>query len=425
MLDVFGIGFGPANLAFAIAAQEEGTLRVEFAERQERFGWHRGMLLGGATLQVSFLKDLATMRNPTSDFSFVTYLHRRGRLADFINHKTLYPTRVEFHDYLSWAAERLDHLVTYGVEVTEIRPEVVGDVIEHFTVVLRDGTGREETRQARNVVVATGLRPRLPDGMRASARVWHTSAFLERVRTIPADAARVVVVGAGQSAAEVTEYLHTHFPRTEVVGVTSRYGYSPADDSPFVNRIFDPAAVDDFYDAPEHTKRMLMEYHRGTNYSVVDLDLINELYRRAYSEKVDGVQRLRLLGASRVVAVHDGPSGAHVVVEHLTTGGRSELDADAVVFATGYRAFEPEDLLGAAAELCVRDSHGRVKVSRDYRLELSLDAAGGIYLQGGTEHTHGLSSSLLSTAAVRAGEILTAVGPPVPAQSIPVVHSGR
>lgn len=28
-----------------------------------------------------------------------------------------------------------------------------------------------------------------------------------------------------------------------------------------------------------------------------------------------------------------------------------------------------------------------------------------IYLQGGTEHTHGLTSTLLSTTAVRAGEI--------------------
>ncbi|GAA1285251.1 hypothetical protein Psi02_32310 [Planotetraspora silvatica] len=29
----------------------------------------------------------------------------------------------------------------------------------------------------------------------------------------------------------------------------------------------------------------------------------------------------------------------------------------------------------------------------------------GIYLQGGTEHSHGLTSTLPSTTAVRAGEI--------------------
>ncbi|HSX98944.1 MAG TPA: SidA/IucD/PvdA family monooxygenase, partial [Streptomyces sp.] len=69
--DVLGIGFGPSNLALAIALHEhsaevgaENGLRVGFLERQPRFGWHRGMLIDDATMQVSFLKDLVTMRDP-------------------------------------------------------------------------------------------------------------------------------------------------------------------------------------------------------------------------------------------------------------------------------------------------------------------------------------------------------------------------
>jgi len=39
----------------------------------------------------------------------------------------------------------------------------------------------------------------------------------------------------------------------------------------------------------------------------------------------------------------------------------------------------------------------------------------GIYLQGGTEHTHGITSSLLSNTAIRAAEILASiVGAAVP-----------
>ncbi|HYH48525.1 MAG TPA: SidA/IucD/PvdA family monooxygenase, partial [Acidimicrobiia bacterium] len=119
--DVVGVGFGPSNLGLAVAIEEhnlqvgqaEGTpLTGMFFERRPSFGWHSGMLLPDATVQVSFLKDLATMRNPSSTFSFVAYLHERGRLADFINHKTLFPLRIEFNDYFAWAAERLDHLVT-------------------------------------------------------------------------------------------------------------------------------------------------------------------------------------------------------------------------------------------------------------------------------------------------------------------------
>jgi L-ornithine N5-oxygenase len=37
------------------------------------------------------------------------------------------------------------------------------------------------------------------------------------------------------------------------------------------------------------------------------------------------------------------------------------------------------------------------------------ELACGIYLQGGTEHTHGITSSLLSNIAIRVGEILDSV----------------
>src|SRR5215218_9612596 len=103
--DVLGIGFGPSNLALAIAVDEhndaqpgDAAIDAVFVEKQDRFGWHRGMLIDDATMQVSFLKDLVTMRDPTSAHSFVAYLHDRGRLVDFMNHKTLFPLRIEFHD---------------------------------------------------------------------------------------------------------------------------------------------------------------------------------------------------------------------------------------------------------------------------------------------------------------------------------------
>ena len=48
-------------------------------------------------------------------------------------------------------------------------------------------------------------------------------------------------------------------------------------------------------------------------------------------------------------------------------------------------------------------------LSRDYRLRTARDIPGAIYLQGGTEHTHGLSSSLLSNIAVRCGEIVESI----------------
>jgi L-ornithine N5-oxygenase len=240
--------------------------------------------------------------------------------------------------------------------------------------------------------------------------VWHSRDLLTRLaRGVPGDPRSFTVVGAGQSAAEVTAHLHERFPQAEVQAVFSRYGYSPADDSPFANRIFDPAAVDVYYQAPPNVKQLLLDYHANTNYSVVDQELIEELYRRAYREKVTGRQRLRIRGASRVRELHSDADGVSVVVEDLASGRRSTHRSDVVVCATGYRQMDPSALLGPLDDQCKRDDQGRLRVDRDYRVVTTGDARWGVYLQGGTEHTHGISSSLLSNTAVRAGEIADAL----------------
>ncbi|MBB4683330.1 L-ornithine N5-oxygenase [Amycolatopsis jiangsuensis] len=414
--DVVGVGFGPSNLALAIALAEyhaDGSagdpITAHFLERQPSFGWHRGMLIDTATMQVSFLKDLVTMRNPTSEFSFLNYLHARGRLADFINHKTLFPLRVEFHDYFAWAAEKVDDVVSYGSEVVSVQPVLRGGAVAYFDVRARCGGETTELR-ARNLVLGTGLRPNLPDGITAGERIWHNSELLYRVESLRGSPARrFVVIGAGQSAAEVAALLHDEFPRAEVCAVFARYGYSPADDSSFANRIFDPEGVDQFYTASDPVKDRLMRYHGATNYSAVDLDLIDELYRRRYREKVLGVERLRWFNVSRPVEVTDEGTHVRATVESLTTGERAVLDADAVVYATGYLPADPTPLLGSLAQRCHRDAEGRLRVERDYRITTDAGVHGGLYLQGGTEHTHGITSSLLSNTAVRVGEILQSI----------------
>ncbi|MTD55757.1 lysine N(6)-hydroxylase/L-ornithine N(5)-oxygenase family protein [Amycolatopsis pithecellobii] len=401
-LDVIGVGFGPSNLALAIAVAEHNAAAAQpvtarFLERQPRFGWHRGMLLEDATMQVSFLKDLVTMRNPASTFSFLSYLHGQGRLVDFINHKSLFPLRIEFHDYFEWAAARMADQVSYGQEVVSVRG---GDPL--FEVRTADG----EVYCARNLVLGTGLRPNLPEGTETSDRIWHNHQLLHRIGDIR-EPGRCVVVGAGQSAAEVTAFLHNRFPGAEVCSVFARYGYSPSDDSSFANRIFDPEGVDNFYSAPEDVKRRLMNYHANTNYSAVDIDLIDDLYRREYQEKVQGRQRLRIFNTSRPVDITEDET-VRVTVESLTTGEKTVLDADLVVYATGYLPADPVPLLGELGERCRRDEHGRLRIERDYRLSVP-GVGGGIYLQGGTEHTHGITSSLLSNTAVRVGEILSSI----------------
>ncbi|MFI1396041.1 lysine N(6)-hydroxylase/L-ornithine N(5)-oxygenase family protein [Streptomyces sp. NPDC020681] len=415
--DVLGIGFGPSNLALAIAIHEyndqvpaDDRIVAGFLERQPGFGWHRGMLIDDATMQVSFLKDLVTMRDPTSDFSFLCYLRERDRLVDFLNQKTLFPLRIEFHDYFEWAAARVEDLVEYSAEVVSVKPVTVDGEVRWFDVASRDprAPGGLTVRRTRNLCVATGMEPHLPPGTVLSDRIWHNSELIPKVAELVADGSpvhRAVVLGAGQSAAETVDYLHRSFPDAEVISVFSKYGYTPADDSPFANRIFDPEAVDIYFNAPREVKQQLFDYHRGTNYSVVDMELIEALSRTMYQEKVAGSQRLRMLNVSRIREVETKPDSLDVTVEFLPTGERNVLTADLLVHATGYRPQDLGERLGELGKLCLRDEEDALLVGRDHRIVTTPNVVSDVYMQGGTEHTHGITSTLLSNTAVRAGEI--------------------
>lgn len=408
--DIIGIGFGPANLSLAIAIEEHnatlpaaGRIRARFVERQPRFTWHDGMMLPGATMQISFLKDLVTQRTPTSPYSFLNYLDERGRLTDFINLKTFFPTRHEFHDYLSWAAGRVRVPVTYGATATRI-DHVAGD----FVVSVRDGQGAAADVTGHAVVVGTGIRPLLPDGIAAGRRVFHNHRLLAHLERLPSrPAGRFLVVGAGQSAAEVTAYLHHTYPDAEVHASIRRFGYVPSDDTPYANRIFDPGAVDEYYTAPAALKERLLQVHASTNYSAVDAELIEDLYRREYDEKLRGRRRLFVHRVTEIGELRERPDGVDVTLRDLGERATVPLEVDAVVFATGFRAADPREMLGPGIDHASAFDGDLPIVARDYSLRLP-GLEGRLFLNGGVQHSHGLSSSLLSNLSVRAAEILTA-----------------
>lgn len=416
--DVVGIGFGPSNMSLAIALEEHGAsdprhpVTSHFFERQPSFGWHRNMLLPSTTMQISFLKDLVSFRNPTSRFSFVSFLHASNRLVQFVNNQDFFPTRQEFHQYLEWAAAALDDGVTYGAEVTSIRPVAgtgsgTSDLLE---VEVRESDGNTRVVTARNVAVSTGLVPRLPEGVTADDQVWHSSEFLSRFRARDPESLRnVAVVGAGQSAAEIARFLHDTLPHAQVSAVIPSYGYSVADDTPFANQVFDPSAVDEYYFGTEQSQDAFWRYHRNTNYSVVDSDVIRALYQRTYDEQVRGSRRLHFRNLTRVVGVDRSGSGTRVALRSMLDDRTEELAVDALVFATGYDGLDPARLLGDFDRHFQRDAAGRHRVERDYRLVPASELTCGVYVQGGTEHSHGLSSSLLSNIAVRSGEIADSI----------------
>lgn len=415
-LDLLGIGFGPSNLSLAIAIEEynrehsrDQGLATRFLDAKQSFSWHNGMLLPETTMQISFLKDLVSLRTPTSPYTFVNYLHDRGRLPDFINLQTFFPSRQEFHDYLLWAADRISVPVSYGVEATKIDWQAGRFVV---TTAGRAGTTGSaempttETITARNVVIGAGLQPSLPEGIIPSPRAFHNHELIATLAKLPSRPNRsFLVVGSGQSAAEVTAHLHETYGDAEVHASFRRFGYTPSDDTPYANRIFDPEAVEEYYTAPSELKQRLMNYHRLTNYSAVDGGLIKEIYRREYDERVRGTRRLTVHRVTEIADLQEHDDSVSITLRDLAGRHSTRLTVDAVVFATGYAPFDIRKLLGPTIDQVAAFERELPVVERDYSFRLP-GVKGRIYLNGGVEHTHGLSSSLLSNVPIRAADIL-------------------
>lgn len=413
--DLIGIGFGPSNLALAIALQERAEqggrpFDALFLERQPDYSWHGNTLVAQSELQISFLKDLVTLRNPSSRFSFVNYLKAHGRLVDFINLGTFYPCRMEYNDYLRWVAQQFAEQSRYGEQVLRVEPIVEGDGRVQRLNVVSQHQGREVQRQTRSVIVSTGGTPKIPQAFASfkdDPRVFHHARYLSAMATQPCsrgEPMRIAVVGAGQSAAEAFIDLNDSYPNVQVDMILRAAVLKPADDSPFVNEIFGPDYTDLVFNQPEtERERLIREYH-NTNYSVVDLDLIERIYAMLYRQKVSGVERHGFLCRRMIESATDVDGRVQLQLRDLATGSTEARRYDAVILATGYERRSHRELLAP-----LKDYLDDFRVDRDYQLIARPELETPVFIQGFSQHSHGLSDTLLSVLPARSGEIAAAL----------------
>lgn len=408
--DVIGIGFGPSNIALAIAAEEMNkNLKVRFLESKPQFNWHSGMLFKNATMQVSFLKDLVSFRNPSSKFTFINYLHSKNRLSAFSNKKDFFPSRIEFHDYLKWCAENFKDSVKYDskvIKIEELQYRSSGNNILKITY-LNDG--KEKQIFTKSIVHSTGLEISLPSGIKESDNVFHVHNIIHKLKNVDRNIeAHFVVVGGGQSAAEAAEYILDEFPNSRLTALVSRYGYTPADDSPFVNEIFDPELVNNFYQASLEARKHILKLHSSTNYAAVDMDLIEALYRKWYENQVVDNNKFtvkRLIKLDKV-KVNDN----HIELEcfDLLKEQESRCTADYLVCATGFKPSSIAKLLDESfAKKIQLDEEQKYTLDRSYKINFGTAPDTLIYSIGMSENSHGLTATLISNMAIRAGEIIS------------------
>ncbi|KAK0249596.1 hypothetical protein B0A54_05694 [Friedmanniomyces endolithicus] len=445
--DAVIVGFGPASLAIAVAlhdALEDGqpTLRtrnpkVRFLERQSRFAWHPGMLLPGAKMQISFLKDMATLRNPRSKFTFLNYLFEKQRLVQFTNLSTFLPHRIEYEDYMKWCASWFEDVVDYDQECLSVEADHKDSstgAVAGFRVTSRNPrTGTESSIRAKHVIIATGGRPSMPANLPSGhPRIIHSSQYATAVPEIFRGGRQpksVAVIGGGQSAAEVFNNIPSRFPGAKVCLLIRDSALRPSDDSPFVNEVFDPERVDQIYAQRPDVRSREIARDKATNYSVVRLELLEHIYETLYSYRLqyenESQWPQRILSHRTVTTVEDCEvDGAPALRLHVNDSSALSADrqkpttetrtVDLVVVASGYRRDAHENLLKGLRDLMPGgDSKGQTwQVRRDYGVEFregSVSEDAGIWLQGCNEQTHGLSDSLLSILANRGGEMVQSI----------------
>jgi L-ornithine N5-oxygenase len=160
--DLICVGFGINSLALAAAIQEnQSSLNVLFLEQNCEFSAKDVMDSSSKHMVTSFMYDLATMRNPTSEFTYLNYLQTHGNFDKFLgfsDEESPAPLRSDFCEYLSWVAGRCDDNVEFRQQVVEVSPISSN----RWAVASRDTTsGQVRVLAAKSVVYGNGKKARI------------------------------------------------------------------------------------------------------------------------------------------------------------------------------------------------------------------------------------------------------------------------
>jgi hypothetical protein len=224
----------------------------------------------------------------------------------------------------------------------------------------------------------------------------------------------VVLVGDGQSAAEIARFILANHPATEIHLVISGYSLRPADNSQFVNEQYYSTSSLAFYALdPERRTRQLGDL-RNSNYRVVEEELLSEIYRTVYAEATEGRHRLVVHPYSRLTAVESGPDGRTAIVSDALDGTPQRIRCDEVILATGYARRLDERVFAELYPHLDRDAAGEIALTRSCRVPLRGEISARLYVQGLGEHSFGVGDTLLSLLAFRSEWIVSDAAERVP-----------
>ncbi|KAF2801816.1 uncharacterized protein BDZ99DRAFT_577274 [Mytilinidion resinicola] len=392
--DILTIGFGTtalslaANLASTNPQSPPTTLHLE---TKPQSAWSPGPSLPSAHMSTSFISDLVTSNNPRSKYTFVNFLSARNLLVDYTNLGRVQPSRELVRAYLRWCGEEL---IRDGAEV-RFGYEVVGvealkgnsGAVEAFKVLARAGEGVVKEWRARKVVYAMGVRlfipPTLSDsGVRGA--VVHAAELREELEKRDKEGWKgrdVAVVGGGQHAAEVTEYLNSKVPRYKVTILMEERHFRADEDTAFTTTTLQtPHAL---Y-PPELIRGRVL--HESTPYPTASAPLLDSLYEAQYNQRIPSRQNpnrtstTRFFSSTTVTGARRDNNGK-IILSTTSDGRASEEAFDLVVSATGYRRHNYGALFAGLTSIL----DGIVSVNCDYAVNFRrgvLQEGCGVWVLG-------------------------------------------
>ncbi len=401
------IGGGPANLALGVAIEEvkhgHDFGKIVLLEREDSIVWHKNMLFSGALSQVSFLKDLVTLRDPTSKFSFLNFLHKNKRLEKFVNLQCFFPYRSEISDYLQWVANSLTKVeISYSTEVLSIDPVLSNDRKVHGWHVK---TANGCIYKAKKIIYGSGRSPNIPNEFNNinQNKAFHSSQCLKALEEFtPENVKSIAVIGGAQSSAEVYQMCIDKFKNAKIKLIMRSIGLINYESSKFANELYMNNYIDVFFTLDAEIRQKILSEMHTSNYAGVAPPTLESLYRYHYLQDLNGTNRATIHTQCHIKNVKEFNNGVELEWHDSVKNTNTQEHFDFIVLGTGYSNKLPNMVSDLGSKLDL----DTIEVTRNYKAKVPCSDGVALYLQGVNEGSHGIADSLLSVLGTRSFEIM-------------------
>jgi lysine N6-hydroxylase len=306
---------------------------------------------------------------------------------------------MEFNKYLDWVSRSLPNL-HFQEKVEDICFEK-----SHFSM-----TTSKRKMKAKHIVLGNGLTPYIPPCARnyLGQNVYHCKDHL--LHTNSWQGKRVVVVGGGQSGAEIVHHILSNNAQlpSDLTWVTKRNQFLPMDDSAFVNEFFTPGFSDSFFQlSGEKRAHLLQEQVLASD--GISLHLLEAIYQKLYVlEFIENRGRFFHLLANKQLTNMNLVNGVNdITLSDMKTSQERVISADIVILCTGYRWEFPSYLSSLSNHIQL--DNGQFCVNQDFSILWDGPKENRIYVQNAARHTHGVADPNLSLMAWRSSKIINSI----------------